>query len=402
MENNYVPSEEILNKYADVMVNFALNGGKGIRKGEVAFITVPEIAKPMLKPLYRTILKAGGHPIIQYIPDDMETEIYTYGSDEQISYFPGKLLKGRVDEVNHLLFVIADKNPKALKDINPEKIMMNRKPFKQYRDWRAEKENKGEMSWTLCLYATPAVADEAGMPIKEYWDEIIKACYLDEENPVAKWQYIQKESDRIINELNNLHIEKINIKAENIDLNLTLGKNRQWLGGRGCNIPSFEIFTSPDWRGTEGYIKFNKPLYSYGNLIKGIELEFTNGVISKFAAEENLGLLKELLKVENADKIGEFSLTDSRMSRITKFMAETLFDENVGGEYGNTHIAIGASYDETYNGDLTKMNDKLREELGLNNSAIHSDIISTENRVVTATLKDGTKKIIYQDGQFQI
>ena len=113
-------------------------------------------------------------------------------------------------------------------------------------------------------------------------------------------------------------------------------------------------------------------------------------------------MLEELLKVENADKIGEFSLTDSRMSRITKFMASTLFDENVGGEYGNTHIAIGASFDEAYNGDLKKMDNKLREELGLNQSAIHSDIISTENRTVTATLEDGTKQIIYKDGQFQI
>lgn len=58
--------------------------------------------------------------------------------------------------------------------------------------------------------------------------------------------------------------------------------------------------------------------------------------------------MHELLKIPNANKLGEFSLTDSRCSRITKFMAETLYDENIGGQYGNTHVAIGSAYKDTY------------------------------------------------------
>ena len=50
-----------------------------------------------------------------------------------------------------------------------------------------------------------------------------------------------------------------------------------WVGCSGRNIPSFEIFTSPDWRGTEGWISFNQPLYRYGNLVRGIRLEFSDG-----------------------------------------------------------------------------------------------------------------------------
>ncbi len=74
--------------------------------------------------------------------------------------------------------------------------------------------------------------------------------------------------------LDALDIERVHVEGEDVDLRIAIGEQRRWLGGRGRNIPSFEIFTSPDWRGTEGWIDFNQPLYRYGNLVKGIRLEF--------------------------------------------------------------------------------------------------------------------------------
>lgn len=402
MTENYIPSKEILEKYANVMVNFALNRGEGVRKGEVVELTVPEIAKPILPYLYEAVLKAEAHPIMKFIPDDMETLMYEYGSDEQISFFPEKLMKGKIDEINHSLFIIADKNPTALKNIDPKKIMMSQKSILPYRKWRDEKENKGEFSWTLCLYATQAVADEAGMSLKEYWDEIVKVCFLDLDDPVKKWQELKEENHRICKVLTDMKIEKVHVVAQDTDLWVSIGANRKWLGCSGQNIPSFEIFTSPDWRGINGKIKFTEPLYRYGNLVKGIELEIKDGIVVNFSATENENLLKELLAVENANKIGEFSLTDSRMSKITKFMAETLYDENVGGKYGNTHLAIGTGFDEAYNGPKVDINEEFMKEIGINKSAIHTDIVSTSNRKVTAYLKDGSEKVIYEDGEFRV
>ena len=104
----------------------------------------------------------------------------------------------------------------------------------------------------------------------------------------------------------------------------------------------------------------------------------------------------------NADKIGEYSLTDSRASRITKFMADTLFDENMGGKYGNTHLAVGMSYKDAYRGDPTKVKKPEWKTLGFNDSGEHCDIISTEDRTVTAILKDGSEKVIYRDGKFVV
>jgi aminopeptidase len=181
-----------------------------------------------------------------------------------------------------------------------------------------------------------------------------------------------------------------------------VGEQRRWLGGRGRNIPSFEIFTSPDWRGTQGWIYCNQPLYRYGNLVKGIRLAFVDGRVVEASAEQNESVLREMIATEGADRLGEFSLTDRRLSRINRFMAHTLYDENVGGRYGNTHVAVGRSYQDAYAGDPTQVSLERWSELGFNDSTVHTDVVSTTDRVVTATLRGGGERVIYRDGQFEL
>jgi aminopeptidase len=82
-------------------------------------------------------------------------------------------------------------------------------------------------------------------------------------------------------------------------------------------------------------------------------------------------------------------------------MANTLFDENFGGKYGNCHLAVGMSYSDTFDGDPSKLDKSLKEKLGFNDSALHWDLINTENKTVTASLKSGEKKIIYEKGMFK-
>ncbi len=398
----YEPKKEILDKYADVLVNFALNSGEGIKKGEIVLLRVGEIAKPLLKSLRKCILNAGAHPIIHYFPDDFDREFYEHAQDHHIEFFPDKYIRGLVDQIDHVLTILAETNPKELEGIDPKKIMARSKSYKPYLDWRHEKEAQGKLTWTLALYGTEAQAKEAGLTLEEYWKQIINACFLDHENPVGKWKEVFVETERVKEKLNSMKIKTLHVKGENVDLQVGIGENRKWLGGSRRNIPSFELFISPDWRKTEGKIKFNQPLYRYGNLIKGIELEFKNGKVISSKASQNEHVLKEMIATENADKIGEFSLTDSRMSRITKFMAETLYDENVGGEHGNTHIALGNAYQDSYPGDQGKVTKEQWIEMGYNDSVVHTDIISTEPRTVTATLEDGSQVVIYKDGKFTI
>ena len=398
----YQPSEKILNKYADILINFALNNCNGIKKGDVVLLQVPECAKPFLISLRRAVLKSGGHPIVHYLPDGLTREYYELAQEHQINFFPNKYLRGLVDQIDHSVFVIAETDKRELAEINPKKIMLRGEVYKPYKKWRDDKEASGNFSWTLGMYGTEAIAKEANMGLEEYWNEIIDACYLDEENPVKKWKEITTEVERVKEKLNNLKIKTLRVKSKNVDLIVGIGKNRNWMGGSGRNIPSFEVFISPDRRVTNGYIKFNQPLYRYGNLVKDIFLRFEDGRVVEASASQGEKLLKEMISVEGANYIGEFSLTDSRLSRITKFMGETLFDENMGGKFGNTHIALGSAYKDSYPGNPSSVSDEEWKEMGYNDSSVHTDIISTENREVTATLDDGSEIVIYQNGKFVI
>ena len=272
--------------------------------------------------------------------------------------------------------------------------------MKPFRDALHAKEDAGSYSWTIALYGTAACAAEVGAPLEEYWQQIIDACYLAEDDPVAKWRETNAQMAEYRERLSAMPIEKLHVQGEDVDLWVGLGGNRQWACGSGHNIPSFEIFTSPDWRGTNGWIRFNQPLYRFGTMITGIELHFEDGIVVKASATENEAVLLAMLESENANKLGEFSLTDSRHSKITKFMAETLYDENVGGRYGNTHVAVGQSFHFCYAGDADASTDW--EALGFNDSSVHTDMISTTDRQVTAHLGDGSTQVIYSDGQFQI
>jgi len=412
MSKPYIPPKKILERYAKVLVNFALGGGAriggtGIKKGDVVLVNGSEIAKPLYIEIIKAIRKTGGHVIGRYAPDNtsdfkFDRDFYINSTDEQIKFFPAKLMRGQVEEIDHSISIIAETDKHSLQGVDSRKMMLRGQAWKPYMDWRDEKENKGKFTWTLCLYGTKAMAREAGMSEKEYWYQIIKACFLDHKDPIKLWKKFAQKIEEYRKKLNKLNIEQIHIKGPDVDLWVKIGEKRAWNGGTGRNIPSFEIFTSPDWRGTNGWIKFNQPLYRYGNLIEGIELEFKDGKVIKSKAKKNEKVLKAMIATKNADKIGEYSLTDKRFSRITKFMAETLFDENVGGPNGNTHIALGNSYHDCYKGDQGKVSKKEWERLGYNDSSVHTDIVSTAPRTVTAYLPNKKTKVIYKNGQFTI
>jgi aminopeptidase len=324
------------------------------------------------------------------------------GNDDQIGFFPEKYYRGIADTIDHTVRILADRDPLFLSSIDPRAIILNTRSTKPYRDWLDEKEDAGKFTWTLCLYGTEGVAAEAGMSIEEYWEQIERACFLNDPDPIATWKRVYDEMHRILHELNALPIASVHVSAPDTDITIGLGEKRQWLGGRGRNIPSFEIFTSPDWRQVEGNIRFDLPLYRYGQIIRDISLSIKNGRIVTAEAGTNETLLVEMIGQPNADKIGEFSLTDKRFSRINRFMAETLFDENFGGDHGNTHLAVGKAYHDASTLDTKTMKEEDFEKLGFNHSPEHTDIIATTDRIVTATLKDGSKKVIYEGGEFTL
>jgi len=402
MARLYTPKTETLEKYARVLVDFALRDGAGVKPGEVVYLAAQQPALPLAKAVYARILERGGHPILNLRDDDFRLIHLKAASEEQLKFAPTAYYRGLVDTIDHAIHLLAEWDPRFLADVDPRRLILANQSGKQLRDWFDEKEQHGRYCWTLCLYGTAGMAAEAGLSAAEYWKQIRRACFLDEPDPVAAFTEVFAEIKRIVAELSRLPIARLHVTAEGTDLFVTLGEQRKWLGASGHNIPSFEIFTSPDWHGTSGTVRFDQPLYRYGNVIRGIELTFEEGKILKATAEENESLLHALIAQPNADRIGEFSLTDRRFSRINRFMATTLYDENFGGEYGNMHLAVGRAYRDAFAGDQTKVSEEEWQRLGFNQSVEHTDIIATTEREVTAHLRNGESIVIYSGGEFKI
>jgi len=399
----YVPSKDVLEKYADVLVNFALWGWEWIKKWDVVLLTVPEIAKEFFLIIYSTILKTWWHVIVDFVPNWLKKVFFENADENQVSFYPKSYNDWLVDACDHWIVVLAEEDLYELKDVDPRLLTERKKAKSYFRNKLFDKEYRGEFSWTLALFGTPAMAKEANLSEGEYWDQIINSCFLDYENPIWKWKDVYYMMSWFEKKLDDLSPKYLHFKWDDVDLRVGVWKDRKWLSGRGANIPSFEIFTSPDCRDIDWWIRFNQPLYLYWQLIEGIELWIEKWLVVKSKAVKNHKLLLEILKIKGADRIWEISLTDKRCSRIDKFMANTLYDENFWWKYWNMHLALWRSFKDAYDGDFSKFWKKDRDDLWFNVfCSEHKDIISTLDRTVFAEMEDWSKVKIYEWGEFVI
>src|SRR5687768_15637076 len=124
---SYQPSQQVLEKYADVLVNFALGGGKGIKPGETVMLIVPELAMPMLSILERVVLKSGGNPLVWILPDNQTIRnrskiFYENATSEQLAFIPKHLYNGIVEECDHSIFMYVEPDAQALAGIEGSKV----------------------------------------------------------------------------------------------------------------------------------------------------------------------------------------------------------------------------------------------------------------------------------------
>lgn len=392
-----------LDKYADVMVWAMVNARRGgkFKKYDVILVRAEIGALPLAQAVYERLLAKHYHPVLRFIaPGGFQRALYTLADDRQLAYIPAGEETFQ-QSLNGLIALRAPEDLTALKTVNPARIGKAAVARKNLKDILDRTEQAGLFSWTLCNYPTQELADKAGLSLKQYAAQVAKACFLNEKDPVGKWKEVMKQIGQTGKWLNSLKIDRLHVQSTHMDFEVLLGEKRKFISGGGNNIPSFEIFTSPDWRGTRGVYFADLSSYRSGNYVKGVRLEFKDGRAVKATAEQGQEFLRKMLAMDRgAAQIGEFSLTDRRFSKIDKFMADILFDENFGGKYGNCHVAVGSSYADTFDGDVRKLDKKLKEKLGYNDSSLHWDLINTENKTVHATLKNGKKMLIYEKGQF--
>jgi aminopeptidase len=399
----YQPPSDLLDRYARILVDFALGSGRGISRGDVVMITAGDDAKPFYVAVRDAVIRSGGTVIGDYSPSGTWRSALELASIEQLTTFHRAYYRGLAATLDHRIAIISTSDPHELDGVDPKKILAGRQTVRPYRDWIARKEAEGRYTWTLALYATPAMAKEARLSLEAYWREIASACFLDDADPIRRWRETFREIARIKKKLDALKVDRLHVEGDGIDIHFTVGPDRRWFGGTGRNMPSFEIFTSPDWRGTEGTVAFTEPLHRYGSLIDGVRLTFERGRVVDASATRSEELLRAMVESDaGSARVGEISLTDGRLSPITRYMGETLFDENRGGPQGNFHLALGHAYRDAYTGDIAAQTRRDWQRLGFNESSVHTDIVSTARRRVTATLPNGRTKLIYEDGRFVV
>ena len=395
-------TEKQLDRYADVLLWAMKKARTGkFKKNDIVAIRYNTPSIRLAEILNAKLLGIGMNPVLRTMPTPtMERNHFELSNNRQLVFIPpGE--KELYKNLNGSIFLHAPESITHLKDIDPNKIGKIAVSRKVFRDILNKREEQGLFGWTLCIFPTKKLAHHAGLSMKEYTRQIINSCFLNKISPISQWEQIFKNAVSIKKWLNSLNVKFYHIESENVDLKISPGEKRRWIGLSGHNIPSFEIFLSPDWRGTTGVYFADQPSYRSGNYVKNVRLEFNKGSAVKISAKKGEDFVKKQLSMDKgANKLGEFSLTDKRFSKINVFMANTLFDENYGGKYGNCHIAVGSSYSDSYSGDLKSLSKELKEKLGFNDSALHWDLVNTEKKRVSAHLTSGKLITIYENGRF--
>lgn len=395
-------TDTYLKRYAEVLLwGLRTARTQSFKKGDVVLIRFNIDAVRLAEILESRLLEMGMNPVRRMNPTpNMEKNFFQLANRRQLVFdAPGEADLYR--QLNGSIFLHAPASITHLSTIDPKKISRFTLSKKYLRDILEERDQAGLFSWTLCMLPTADLARHAGIPDSEYAKQIIKACFLNRRDPVDQWKTVFKNAGAIKRWLNDMKVKHYHVESDSIDLVVTPGEQRKWIGISGHNIPSFELFVSPDWRGTSGNYYANQPSYRSGNLVKGVRLTFKKGVAVDVTAESGTDFVIKQLKMDRgASRLGEFSLTDKRFSKITQFMANTLFDENFGGRWGNCHIALGASYADAYRGKTESLTKDKKTRLGFNDSALHWDLVNTEQKRVTAHLTNGRRQTIYENGCF--
>lgn len=335
------------------------------------------LAVPLVEAIYRESLLKGAYPEVSLLTDNLQVLFYQHAEDHQLEYV-SPFMKYYVDNLDVIITVLAEYNLKQLTSINPEKIGRRLKAQQALNATILKRAHEGTLEWTLTLYPTHALAQEASMSLLEYEDFVYHACFVDMPDPVAEWKKLSQSQEKIVDYLNGK--STLQIVGEDTDLSMRFTE-RTWINSDGHrNFPSGEVFTGPVEDSAEGTIRFTYPGIYMGKEVEDIILTFEKGSVVEAHAEKGDDLLQEMLsKDDGARRIGEVAIGTNY--GITKFTKNILFDEKIGG---TIHVALGRSIPDTG---------------GVNDSAIHWDLLKdmkSEGRIYA----DG--ELFYENGEFLI
>lgn len=308
---------------------------------------------------------------------------------------------------NASFLIFRSPQPGIMDDISSEKISRAEYIKRVTKSIYKERQLNNDIYW--CIAALPNIIWANSMfkdnnsSYKLLEDAIYKACMVDKNDPIEEWDSHLNKNKKQIKKLNDLKIKLLHYKNSlGTDLTIELLEDGFWRDASSegiVNMPTYEIYTSPDYRKTNGIVYSSKPLNYGGGIIEEFWIKFKDGKAIDCGARKGEDILREIIDSDsNACYLGECALVEnnSPISNTNLVFGTTLIDENA-----SCHLALGSGFKKCMNSSKDLSVEELLQK-GLNISNIHVDfMIGTSDLEITATTYDNQKIKIFENGNFK-
>lgn len=337
-----------IERWAHTLVHYCL----ALKEGDNVIIRAKPLAAPLIEAVYSEVLRAGANPIPLIDLEHLNEILLQEGSTTQIknSY---QLLEAVMPRIDAQLVIKSDGNTKAQVGTDPARSALQSRAYAEIRR-NGSAPSKEALRWCLTLYPTSAFAQDAEMSLHDFEEFVFNVCFLNDPDPVARWQAVASEQQRLVDWL--VDRKQVRILGPGTDLRLSID-GRIFINSDGKrNFPSGEFFTGPVEDSANGIIQFDVPSSHAGRAIEGVRLVFRDGEVMEASARQGQEYLDKMLEMDSGARyLGEFAFGNN--PGVVKATRNVLFDEKMGG---TVHLALGNSYPETG---------------GLNKSALHWDMV---------------------------
>lgn len=407
-------------KYMQLYADFIVKAGTNVQPRQNFIVRCPVTMPEFGHACVRAGYEAGAKRVVLRWEDDKLTRLHMEMAQEAdlCTHMPSELrsfLDYAEDPDGCCLLAIDAEDPEALAGLDAGKlnrVNLARRTF--MKPWQEYTMND-RVQWCVAAVPAPAWAVKVfpGLPeeeaVEKLWELIFEVCRVTGGDPVGAWREHVALSKTRRDRLNAWNLERVHLTSKNgTDLMIGLAEDAVWEGAtsvseRGiefiANVPTEEIFTAPHRERVDGVVYGTKPYVYNGQLIEGWHATFKDGVVVEHGALKNGELLTELLSTDaNSNRIGEIALVpaSSPINKSGVLFYSTLFDENAA-----CHIAFGAGYPTNIRGGAGMTRAQLMEEKGLNDSAIHEDVmIGAPDTCVEGICKNGDVVTIFRDGEW--
>jgi len=394
-------NDDRIERYAELAVRVGANVQPGQLVEVLGRVEHAEVARAVTRCAY----KAGARYVdVLYTDQHLRRALIEGAPDDVLSWTPPWLLeraKEIGDERAAVVALTGDAEPDLLADLPGERV--GRARMLELAEENNRQVNEQLNNWTVVGVPNAGWASQMfGEPDVERLWRLVEFCVrLDEDDPVAAWKAHVARIGRRARLLDDMNVDAVRFTGPGTDLTVGLLPESRWQGVESvtadgipyvANMPTEEVFTTPDARRTEGYVRSTRPLALYGRIVRGLQVRFEQGRIVDIKADEGAEVIEgQLATDERAPYLGEVALVDgtSRIGETNETFFETLYDENA-----TCHVAYGSAYTEAVEGEPGE---------GVNDSTVHTDFMVGGPEVdVDAVLRDGTVVPLLRNDVWQL